>query len=619
MNREFRNKPSSLKSFRLLTIAAALLLGAFSWSCQKQETATDYSSKETEPQIGDWVVIGIEANPSTLNPVNYLDETAENVSHHLYGRFLDRSAKAPFELIPQLATGRPEITGDGLRYRFQINPAARWDDGSPVVAEDALFSLKVYLNPYVNCPNKRHYFDSVDKAEIDPNKPKEITFVLKHKYLLAESSLGSDLVVINPKDYDPQNLMRDVPLETLTGDSAKRKPYEARLKQFAEVFNGDDFARNPAKLTGCGPYRLVEWKDQQQIVLERKSKWWGDSLARSNESLQAWPERLVYRMFGDPATAVAALKKQEIDVYSFIPPQLFKELEKDTETLKHYELSKTPSFTYSYLGMNLRPQSGRTPFFTDRRVRRAMAHLMQVDAIIEKMTSGLAGRIAGPVFPLHHGMYNDTLKPISFDPKKAAALLDEAGWNDSDGDGVRDKVIAGRKTPFRFDFLIIAGNEQRKNVALVFQQECRAVGVDFNLVPYEFSTYVQKQLSHEFDMYYGGWAFSPAPLDLKQVFHTSNWANMGSNDVGFGNVETDALLEEIRTELDTARSNHLYRKFQEIVYEEQPYVFLINQHSATAVHRRFRNAETSALRPNFQANAFWTPSEWIRYGSRRAR
>ncbi|GIV22623.1 MAG: hypothetical protein KatS3mg025_0282 [Bacteroidia bacterium] len=215
---------------------------------------------------------------------------------------------------------------------------------------------------------------------------------------------------------------------------------------------------------------------------------------------------------------------------------------------------------------------------------------------------------------MHRGAYNDTLRPIPYDPNKAAQLLDEAGWKDTDGDGVREKTIDGRKVPLAFDILVNAGNEVRLQIAQIIKQEAEKVGMKANILSLEWSVFLEKTKKHDFDAYIGAWVGSHNPQDLKQIWHTSSWAEGGSNYVGFGNAQTDALIEAVREELDKTRRDSLYRLFHKIVYDEQPYIFLSAPLERIAIHRRFRNAYVSAIRPGFFPNGFWTPKNLIRYG-----
>lgn len=199
-------------------------------------------------------------------------------------------------------------------------------------------------------------------------------------------------------------------------------------------------------------------------------------------------------------------------------------------------------FAYSYIGLNMRPQ-GRAPVLTDRRVRRALAHLVDVDMIIRKFSYGLAQRVTGPFYPMHRGAYNDTLAPIPYDPVRAAQLLDEAGWIDRDQDGVRERTIDGKKIPLRIEILVNSGNEVRLQIAQILKQEAEKVGIQVDIQSLEWSVFLERTKKHDFDAYIGGWVGSHNPQDLKQIWSTSSWAEGGSNYVGFGTPQTDALLK----------------------------------------------------------------------------
>jgi ABC-type transport system substrate-binding protein len=373
--------------------------------------------------------------------------------------------------------------------------------------------------------------------------------------------------------------------------------------------------REPEHIVGCGPYLLERWETGQQVVLRRKARWWADTL--EGVAYEAYPDKLIYRVINDPNTAITNLKAQKLDVMNAIPAKDFVQLKANTGFTTHFSLHTPPMFAYSYIGLNMRPQ-GRPPVFTDRRVRRALAHLLDVDMLIKKFSYGMAQRITGPLYPMQRGSYNDTLPPILYDPAKAAQLLDEAGWIDQDGDGIREKMIDGRKVNLEFEILTNAGNEVRLQIARILQQEAQKVGIKVNITSLDWSIFLERTKKHDFDAYIGGWIGSHNPQDLKQIWHTKSWAEGGSNYVGFGNDETDRIIELSREELDKTRRDSLYRLFHAIVYEEQPYIFLTAPYERIAIHKRFRNAYTSPIRPGFFPSGFWTPKEHVRYGKTEA-
>ncbi|MCS6895499.1 MAG: ABC transporter substrate-binding protein [Bacteroidia bacterium] len=584
---------------------------AFFWfgcSGSREKEGSKYVSDQTTPTRGDWVITFTLSDPENLNPTNSTSADAQYIQSYIYLSLLSvdpRDTNYPY--VPAIAAALPEVSPDGMRYTFEIHPAARWDNGEPITAKDVEFSFKVIKNPLVDCPQLRPYYEFVEDVSIDPKNPRRFTVITNRKYMLALSSIGT-MFILPRYIYDPENLLDKYSIRQLNKE-ADRLRNDPNIRRFAERYNA--MQREPKDIVGAGPYVLEEWVTGQQIVLRRKPTWWGDTL--KGVAYEAYPDKVVYRIINDPNTAITALKAQKIDVMNGIPAKDFMELKKNASFLEHFRLETPPSFAYSYIGLNMRPQ-GRRPIFTDVRVRRALAHLVDVDMIIKKFSYGLAQRVTGPLYPMHKGAYNDTLRPIPYDPQKAAQLLDEAGWKDKDGDGVREKDIDGKRIPLEFDIYVNAGNEVRLQIAQIIKQEAEKVGMRVNIVPLEWAVFLERMKKHDFDCYIGAWIGSHNPQDLKQIWHSQSWAEGGSNYVGFGNAQTDAIIEATRSELDQARRDSLYRIFHRLVYDEQPYIFLSSPLERIAIHRRFRNAYVSAIRPGYFPSGFWTPKNLIRYG-----
>jgi peptide/nickel transport system substrate-binding protein len=253
---------------------------------------------------------------------------------------------------------------------------------------------------------------------------------------------------------------------------------------------------------------------------------------------------------------------------------------------------------YTYFGINM-----RNPKFEDVRVRTALAHLTDVEKIIHVIGYDLGQRINGPINPYKKGAYNDTITPYTFNIDKAKSLLAEAGWKDNNGNGTIDKMINGKQTEFNITFTYNAGNDTRRDAALIFKEACRQVGINVDVVPQEWSIYIENQKKHDFEMFYGAWIGSPNPEDPKQIWSTES-INGGSNYVYFGNASTDKLIEDIRSELDEEKRNDLYRKFQVIVHNEVPYIFIWSPEEKIAISKRFSNIETYIVRPGFNEAGF---------------
>ncbi len=601
------------KYLKLLLIG---LLGITLVSCggddKEKAGGDDYASKQQTPTIGDWVIIHELSDASNLNPITSNDASATQINELLFQSLLIRSSQN-YELIPQLAVAPPKISEDGLSYEFEIKPEAVWDDGNPITGYDFEFTVKAIKNPLVDCANLRPYLEFIVGVETDKENPKKFKVLTDRKYFRAEDVIGT-LQIIPKHLYDKEGLMDEFSIEQLTKQGDKLRTNE-KIKKFAEDFNSEKYKREV--FYGSGPYKFKTWETGQYILVERKDNWWGDKLKDidKTEGLVGYPKKVYFKTINDYGAAIVALKGQKLDVMHGVPSKQFLGLKKSKKINKHFNLYTPPLAAYSYIGLNNRPPDHRIPFFTDKRVRKAIAHIVDVDKIIEKFTYGMSERIIGPVSPLIKGAYHDGLKPIAYNLEEAKKLLKEAGWEDTDGDGILDKEIEGKRVPFSCEFMVNAGNDVRKNIALLVKEEAKKVGIEIKVKSLEWSTYLEKIKKHDFDMYYQAWVSpSPTPPDLKQIWHTSSYEG-GGNYIGFGftTPESDKIIEEIRQTLDEEKRNQLYRKFQEILYEEMPCVFLTSGKNKIVIHKRFRGVYVSANYPGYKVNTFWTPQELILY------
>lgn len=573
-------------------------------TCQTEKGSNkDYKAsnfKHTE----NVVYCRLAAEPDQLNPLISTKVYARTVYEQIFAYLLNFDSET-LELAPYLAKSRPETTllmagpyQGGVAYTFEIREEAKWENGSAVTARDFEFSLKAIFNPKVNSAAFRSYLEFVKNVEIDTTNPRKFTVYTNRKYILGEEALGT-LAVLPAYLYDRENLLADISLATLANSTNVDSllAIYPQLQTFADQFNSVQFAREKGFVSGAGPYALEEWQTGQKITLKKKANWWGDALSHSSSLFEAFPEQLVYKILPDQTAALANLKDEAVDVSSQIDAKDFRDLEENEKIRQYFNLGTPVTFTYYYIGIN-----GQNAKLSDKKVRRALAHLIDIDQIIETLYYGLGKRVTGPIHP-SKGYYHSDLVPISYDIKKAQALLKKAGWIDTNGNGIVDKEINGERIELELNYLVSAGSKFGKNLALLVQNNTRKAGVEVNLVSREFNALFDDLNQRNFDLFGSGWSLDPTLDDFKQVWHTSSDNPGGSNRVGFGNAESDAIIDSIRVCLDQVQRDKLYRRFQELVYEEQPVIFLFNPLERMAIHKRF-DAKPSLRRPGFFPNTF---------------
>jgi peptide/nickel transport system substrate-binding protein len=573
--------------------STGLLLAVLLWLAPLRPV---HGQAANTPITGDWLISHLLSDPESLNPLTSNDAAASRILAEIFESLLTRHPQT-LELRPHLAVARPQISDDKLTYTFTLRRDAHFQDGKPLTGHDVLFTLKAIKNPWVNAPFRRVYYQSLVQAELLDDYT--IRFIAKEPYFRNEAILGS--VDVLPRHYyDPEGLLAPLTIQDLNTMGTAADTVEAalveRARQFAERFN-KDFSRNPM---GSGSYKFVEWKTGQEVVLERDPQYWGHGKAGID---QTYLDRQVRRVFNNMDAALVALKAGNLDTMSLQPIQHLRQTSGgrfDKQFAKH--LYFTPS--YNWIGWN-----NAHPIFADKRVRQAMTYLTNRRQMVKTILFDLGEVVDGPVY-LFRPEYDKALFSHPYDPQKALQLLGEAGWQDTDGDGILDKVIDGQKTPLRFEIKFNSGNDIRKSVALTLQDELKKHGIDASVRQLDWTIFLDDVRNHKFDAVILGWAMPLDEPDDYQVWHSSQAENKGSNVISFKHLRVDALLEENRRTFDPQKRIEIYREFQQILNEEQPYTFLFIQKAIVAVDKRFQNVTVypGGLRP-----LEW----WVSKGSQR--
>lgn len=576
-----------------------LLLLVLAPSCKKKQEKISFR------HTNNTVYVRLQAEPDRLNPLVSTSVYARVVSEQFFHAPLTFDPKT-LEAIPWLAVSRPLIKPivegpykGGLSYTFELIKEAKWDDGSPVTAADVVFTFKAIFNPKVNAEAYRSYFSSIRDIVIDPANNRKYTVYTNEQYFLGEYALGT-MHIMPAYKYDPDNLLRDIPIAQLADPAAAARLADSdpRLQQFADNFNGERYARDKAYIGGSGPYKLDSWETGQRVRLIKKQNWWGDALAARNKLFEALPDTLDYLVIGDPVATKNAILNQDIDVATQLDSRDFKEFTTNELVTKRYAMHTPSVFQVFIISLNT-----KDPMLSDKRVRRALAHLLDVDALITNLYEGYASRVNGPFHP-SKAYYNKDLPLIPFDTEKARQLLKEAGWEDSNGNGTVDKMIDGERKELELELLVTATSKFAGDMGLMFQASAQKAGVRINLNAKAFPAIMGEHVAtRKYQLYAGGFAAEHLPDDPKQLWHTSSDTPSGSNRTGFGNAQTDALIDQIRRTLDETERNRLYRQLQEIIYDEQPMIFMFAPQDRVVISKRFDTSPT-LLKPGFILPSF---------------
>jgi len=529
-----------------------------------------------EAAYGGWMVRHMLSDPQALNPYTSSDAGASTVLQHIFDTLLYSDHEPPYKLRGKVAKGYPQISEDKLSYTFDLRKNVFFSDGRPMTAEDVLFSMKVIKNPRVLAPHLRNYYSAVIDVFVEDDG--RVTFVCDEPYFRNDVSLGF-FEIIPRHFYDPEGLLDPVAISSLIDGYWETGPHRERVERFADQFN-QGFNR---KVLGSGPYRVDDVErdvvTQQKVVLTRNVDYWAagyDDLPPSGHV-----DKIVFKIINNTDAAFIELTNGNIDYHSLRPLE-FKEKSWSYEFNNRFLKGIQYSGGYTYIGWN-----NDHPIFKDKRVRQAMTHLTDRQSMVENLLFGLAETVEGPISKFRPE-YNHDLTPYNYDYERALDLLDAAGWVDVDDDGILDKEIDGEKVNFRFELLINSGNQIRKDIALTLQSELADIGIECQVRELDWSIFLQRVKSKDFAAMVLGWSSGVkyAP-DMYQIWHSSQAADQGSNAISFINAEADSLLEAYRREFDAEKRIAFYRRFQEILYDEQPYTFLWKSRVAQAYSRRF--------------------------------
>ncbi len=595
MNSTFSLLPWATRFGALALMALTII------SCNKPDNPpNDGGTVEAsgDPVTGDWVVIHELSDAESLNLITASDATSQEV-HALMYESLTTTDPFTLETNPWLADSLPVVGADRLSYEYTIRKDAKFSDGKPITANDFIFYMKSIKNPEIpNAAPLRGYYSRVDRLELIDNDPYRLRVVMNEPYYLAEQFIGG-LYAFPKHIWDPNGISDKITFAEL--NKGAKNP---AITEMAKLIDDVEKGFNKQYLVSSGPYMFEEFRRNDRLALARNPNYWN----ATDKYGKAYPDRIVYRTINDQNAATAALKSGDVDYQPVMEKIAFNNERKRFQSNKLNEaVFDYPS--YSYIGYN-----ELKPMFQDKRVRMALSHAVNREALIEKIYFGMARPVQSPIF--YKRVECDTTLPIiAYDLAKAKALLAEAGWSDSDGNGILDKVIDGKKTEFTFSIMLNNGNERRKQTALVMVDALKQIGISAKTISLEWATFLQRTRNGEYDAFVGGWAMSAVEGDMYQIWHSKSAEQGGSNHVHYNNPEVDKLIETIRGEFDFEKRRELYKQIQRLIYDDQPYTFLVSEKQTGAYNNRFQNVQFFAPRPCYNPAWWWVPKEAQKYKS----
>lgn len=464
--------------------------------------------------------------------------------------------------IPGLAEDW-QISSDNLTVTFDLRKDVKWHDGTPFTAKDVAWTIKSMLHPdytgvrtnnFIRLKGAEAYRagEADDVAGIQVLGDHRISFSTDEPFAPLLYNIGVWRIM-------PAHIFGDTPIGELENHPAVKRP------------------------VGTGPFKFVEYRPDQFVELVRNDDYWNGAPNI---------EKVVYRIVNQEV-AVGQIETGEIDQGDVNPADM------DLVGLfNHVEVHEYADFGYQYMGIN-----HRHPFLSDSRVRKALAHAINRQAIVDQLIYGRGSLMNAPLPPVSWAYDESKIVNYDYNPDKARQLLAEAGFTPGS-----DGILQKDGTKFEITLTYPTGNQVRIDSASLIQDNLRQVGIRVDLEILEFASLIPKVFEEQAaDIWLLGWSL-PIEPDPRGVWDTADTGNIWTQATGWHNERAVQLLMQGVEKLDQAERKPIYAEWAGIVSDELPYVFLYTQNKLQAMNTRVQEAAPDVRGVTHNIYEWWIPA-----------
>lgn len=527
---------------------------------------------------GGRVLIGELGDPKTLNPVTANDAGSRNIYARIFSSLISKD-NITQEIIPSLAHSW-EFSEDFLEITYHMRRGIVWSDGKPVTAYDMAFSYEVIYDPRV--ANSLNDIMRVNGEPFAGTAVDSFTFKVSIPSPFApflEWSGGAVPVL-------PKHLL-EPELEKGTFDSAYNISWP------------------PEKLVACGPYLLEKFESGVKTVLRRSPSYWR---VDSTGNRLPFIERIIHINVRNTETMFLMFQTGQLDMLGVRPSDVaMLENEEEKHNFRLYNLGI--DMGQSMFWFNLNPGKSydgklyvaphKLKWFQDVRWRKAMAHAVDREGMIQTVYNGMAEPIYGPETRANKLWYNPNMVRYDYNLDRSRALLSDMGLIDRDDDGVRED---GDGNPVEFTMITNTGNDLRELMGNIIKDDLAKIGVKMNFNPIEFNTLIVK-IDNEYDYeccLLGLTSGIPDPSSGMSVWLSSgrmhHWYPSQPEPATEWEARVDKLMNLQITTLDSKKRKEYYDEVQYIISDMVPYIYLVIPQIHVAVRNKYENLVPSILR-----------------------
>jgi peptide/nickel transport system substrate-binding protein len=431
-----------------------------------------------------------------------------------------------------------EFSDDHRTLTFHLRTDAKWSDGVPITAEDIRFTWQAQTSPEIAWSGLEIKRPIIDVEVVDA-KTARFHYAEPYANQLVDAAQGVIL---------PKHVWGELP--------------------FAEWRANGAWFRERA--VSSGPFVLERWEDGERLVLRRNEHYFA-------EQMPAY-DVLVIRAVPDEATRIAQLRAGEAN-FCIVEPA-------GATMVKGVPGLELLAYDYRQIGFVTWNQ--RRAIFQDARVRQALTFGIDREAIVNTLNFGYSRLTTSP-YLLGAWVYNESLERRPYDPDRARALLAEAGWHDSDGDGVVDRD----GIPMGFTIETNSESRLRQDITVMIQEQLGRIGIDVEVATADFGSLIERERAGDFDASVLGIGIDTS-WNLDVLFHSRSIGAHAWNLGAYRNDEVDRLIDEIQTVREPADAKPLHDALQEILWREQPMTILYQNQKLVAT-RGITNVEPSII------------------------
>jgi peptide/nickel transport system substrate-binding protein len=538
--------PNRKKILPVIYILYSIFIGLFLSSCSNEKTPTNNE-----------IVIGIQADVQTINPMYAFSLVEGNLVDLLFMKPANEiwnKALGIIEFEPMLAE-KWKWNEDSTSVKLYLRDDIYWSDGKPITSSDLVFTFDVYSDPEVNSRFFGLFEDFYTNENLQIDTARSFTIE------------SSKVLIINFRKVASPSLL-DINLEIL--------PKHIWSKYPREEFSNAEANFNPVT---SGPFKLDRWEKEGFISLVRDSS----SYLFNPENLQ----KIIFKVIPDYKTRIFELTTGGVDLLDNIKSEDIDELNKSDEL----EIVSLRGRDYDYMGWNHKDPKQDSPnkFFSSPEIRKALSYAINRKEMVDSYLGKFGEICKGPVSPMFKLYYDADGKTHYFNPSRSKVILLENGWSDTDNDGVLEKGLL----EFRFDIYLNSGNPRRNYMAQIIRNNLKAVGIDASIKELETGTFIDGLMDREFDAWIAGWTI-PVPIDLNPYWNSDPEVGF-LNFSTYQNEEKDKILTQLQSQLPQEEKIRLYKKLQNIFYEDEPVTFLYWFDNIIAYNKRLSKIDFSIL------------------------